>query len=175
MRTNKLKIFFISCALLVCTLLLCTPARSQDQPSTQPPAPIADPSINAFGSDLLAAKIKERKTAVKVFLRMKINREKMRLPWKQDKELLAKYQTILDSPELIDLAVEKGAEQFDSAESKAFSASGGATAKEIGDGVLLEKILAWLADGGLEKIFELIFKIIDMFAYMQQFQLHRFV
>ncbi len=157
----KSKNFCICTILFALGLLFAAAIQAQDGPPA--PEPVADPSIQSLG-DVEEAKAKTRMTAVKFHLRLKILKEKRKLSWKRDKELISKYEALLESPEMLEYIVEKSAKDFETVESKHFEARGPPTASEFGDGVLLEKILEWIENGGLEKILEFIIGIIGAIA-----------
>ena len=151
------------CFILLFILGVGFAAAIQAQDDT-PPVPIPDSSINAEAKGIITAKLKTRETALKFHLRLKINKEKRKRLFQRDNDLIAKYEAILDSPEFIEYILEKGEPEFEAFESKFFDARGPPTAKEFGDGVLLEKILEWIDNGGLDKLLDFILKLIDAFA-----------
>ena len=155
---HQFKIFAVVFFLITIFAVL---ASAQD--STEEIKPTPDPTIKVLG-DVDAARAKVRETAVKFHLRLKINKEKSKLPWRQDKDKIQKYESILASPEIIEYMVDRSAEGMAEVESKLFSARGPPSAKEIGDGVLLEKILKWIEDGGLEEVLKFILALIEAFA-----------
>ncbi len=146
------------------------------QAQDTPPVPIPDASINAEAKGIITAKLKTRETALKFHLRLKINKEKRKRLLQRDNDLIAKYEAILESPEFIDYILEKGDAEFEAFEVQFFKdRRGPPTAKEFGDGVLLEKILEWIDNGGLDKLLDFILKIIGAFAEANHSALGRIV
>ena len=166
----KNKIICISTTFFALLLGLLFTAQTNAQ-DDNPPAPVADPSINAVG-DVNEAKMKTRLTAVKFHLRLKIIKEKRKLPWNRDKTAIMNYEALLASPEMLDYLVEKSAEEFEKVEAKHFEARGPPTASEFGDGVLLQKILDWIDSGGLQKVLDFILGIIGAIAKNNTLQQH---
>ena len=159
----KSKNFCILTILVILGFGFALSIQAKAQGEQESIAPVADPSINAIG-DIDEAKAKTRLTAVKFHLRLKILKEKRKLSWKRDKTKIAKFEALLESPEMLEYIVEKSAADFEKVEAKHFEARGPPTAQEFGDGVLLEKILEWIDNGGLDKLLEFILALIGAFA-----------
>ena len=159
----KSKNFCILTILVILGFGFALSIQAKAQDDTAAIAPVADPSINAIG-DIDEAKAKTRLTAVKFHLRLKILKEKRNLSWNRDKTKIAKFEALLESPEMLEYIVEKSAADFEKVEAKHFESRGPPTAQEFGDGVLLEKILEWIDNGGLDKLLEFILALIGAFA-----------
>lgn len=146
---------------IACLLIAITTIFTAAQDDT--PNPVAEPSISVADDQTTEAKMKTRTNAVKFWLRVKVAKEKRKL-FRRDADLIAKYETILESPEIIEYIVEKSEKDFENIETKYFEGRGSPSAKEFGDGALLDRIIEFIENGGLEKILAFIIGIIDAIA-----------
>ena len=124
----------------------------------QPPKPMEDPNIKVQSVEEVREEL--RATGIKLGLSMIVVAEKLKPRWKRDNDKIAKLEAIIESESVLEFIQDRVAEDLN----KHFEARGPPTAKELGDGVILEKILEWIKDGGLEDVLKFILALIDAFA-----------